>query len=232
MMPTISPGSTSSDTPCSACSRRRRRATSLDLEHLPGSAPASASLERRGVAAASAAADRRAAHEHRAHELGSGQQLLGRAVERISPFSMKTARSAMVSATLTRLLDEHDGRALSRGCARRASSSCSTTAGASPSDSSSIMQQARLHEQRLAEPDHLLLAAGQVAGALVEALAQDREERRAPRRDARVTYSSVAAVEPRGSTQVLLDRQRRERGRCRRASSRRRAARSRAAARG
>ena len=68
----------------------------------------------------------------------------------------------------------------SRMLGARSGSSCSTTTGARPSDSSSIMQQLRPDEERHAEGQHLLLAAGEVGRRVVEALRRAPGTARAP----------------------------------------------------
>ena len=80
---------------------------------------------------------------------------------RISPFSMKYAVSATVSATFT----DCSTRMIVVPCSRSSTisgSSCSTITGASPSDSSSIISSRGLRQERHAEREHLLLAAGEV----------------------------------------------------------------------
>ena len=95
--------------------------------------------------------------------------------KRTSPFSRNTARSASVMATFTDCSTSTTVVPPS-WMARTMPSSCSTTIGARPRLSSSIMQQLGPGDERLPEREHLLLAAGQVAGSLVPALAQHREE--------------------------------------------------------
>ena len=58
--------------------------------------------------------------------------------------------------------------------------SSSTRIGDSPSDGSSRMQQPRLRHQSAPDRQHLLLAAGQRAGALRAALGKPRENREHP----------------------------------------------------
>ena len=70
-------------------------------------------------------------------------------------------------------------------------------------------EQLRLGDERHAERQHLLLAAGEVAGHLVEALPQARERlEHVLGRLGQVL--GVAAVEPAGGAQVLGDGERRE----------------------
>ena len=64
---------------------------------------------------------------------------------------------------------------------RTASSSSWTTAGASPSDSSSMSSSLRPQQERLREREHLPLAAGERPGALAAALGRDAGTARAPR---------------------------------------------------
>ena len=107
-----------------------------------------------------------ALEEHRAQEVGPLEQLRGGPEKRISPFSMKYAVSATVRATFTdcstrmivvpcvlmlaqhreQLLDDHRRQAERQLVDH---------------------QQPRLGEERHAQREHLLLAAGQVGGRLV-----------------------------------------------------------------
>ena len=124
--------------------------------------------------------------------------------KRTRPFSMKTARSASVSATFT---------------------DCSTTttvmpAGVEPAHDVAqrgddhrreaqrqLVDQQHLgsQQQRRGERELLLLAAGQVAGELVAALGQDREQRRSPRPGPRAMRSRSARKVQRRETEVLVD---------------------------
>ena len=83
--------------------------------------------------------------------------------KRTSPFSMNTARSARVMATLT---DCSTSTTVvpPAWMARTIPSSCSTTIGARPRLQLVDEQQPRPGDERLAEGEHLLLAAGEVAG--------------------------------------------------------------------
>ena len=118
-----------------------------------------------------------AGDEHRAQDVGPVEQV-GRSgpVKRTSPFSMNTARSARLRATLT------DCSTMTivvprRWISRTTSSSWPTIVGARPSDSSSIMSSSGRVIERAAEGEHLLLAAGEVAGHLARPLLEDREQR-------------------------------------------------------
>ena len=100
-------------------------------------------------------------------------------VKRNSPFSMNTARSASRSATLidcstTTIVSPvvvdlvHDVDELADDRRRQAERQLVDE------------QQLRVGDERLADGEHLLLAAGEVAGELVDALGEPREHGRAP----------------------------------------------------
>ena len=135
MTPTISPGATSSDTSCTACTPPKRHTPQVDRAAAPG--PPSVGRARRATARAASPtrmAGRSAASSPAGARPGGGRGRLRRGgaaprnterrrsgrssrsaagpEKRTSPRSRNTARSATSSATFDRLLDEHERRAL------------------------------------------------------------------------------------------------------------------------
>src|ERR671910_427116 len=152
MKPRISPGRTSNDTPSSARTPPNRRATS----RTSSTGGPSATADWDAVAAAAASAAGAPTPSPRSRWLSPGRSgscarrntarsRSGRSnssaagpSNRTSPFSMKYARSATVSARLTDCSTRITVVPWSRSD-RTIPSSCPTTDGASPSDSSSII---------------------------------------------------------------------------------------------
>ena len=121
---------------------------------------------------------------------------------------MKYGRLGERERHVHRLLDEDDRRALRRAMlADDLGSSCSTTTGASPSDSSSIISSSGSDRNAMPEREHLLLAARQVGGRLVEALGAGpgtaRATRSTPRR-APCLVARGAATRRRGGSRATV----------------------------
>ena len=230
----------------SASTRRRGRAGSVAGRRAPFVVPfaVAARLDdrarsstrsrtrRRPIAARSSARACRVAAPSRNTERSTSGRSSSSAVgpwNRISPFSMKYAVSAIVSARFT----DCSTRMIVVPCAamsRTSGSSCSTIVGREAERQLVDHQQARLLDERHAEREHLLLAAREVAGRLVEPVAQDREQlEHVLGRLGHVLL--VLAVQPAREPEVLGDGQRREHALRRRAPARRRARRPRSAAR-
>ena len=131
-----------------------------------------------------------------------------RPLKRTSPFSKKTARSASCSATLT---DCSTTMMVvpAAWSSFTTSMSWATMVGARPSDSSSIIRTRGRHHQGHGQGQHLLLAAGEVAGLLVGPVIEDREELDHPLLGL-VDGPVVLADHPGAEPQVLVDGQGRE----------------------
>ena len=142
----------------------------------------------------------------------SGRRSSSRVVptNRTSPFSMNTARSAIVERDVHRLLDDDDRRARACGSRWTISSSCSTTAGARPSESSSIISSLRLRQERLREREHLLLAAGQRRRPARRRARAGSGRSRTTSRVELAAFARRPRTSQSPSTQVLPHRQRRE----------------------
>ena len=114
--------------------------------------------------------------------------------KRTSPFSMKYARSAMVSATFT----DCSTRMIVQPCVvdarARCSSSCSTIVGREAERQLVDDQQLGLGDERHAQRELLLLAAGQVAGHAGPSAPGGAGTRRAPRRCAPATSASSSSA--------------------------------------
>ena len=157
--------------------RRACRRRSWPLPAARRRAPASAGTV--GPTRAPSARRRRSSAPSRNTERSTSGRSSSSAVgpwKRISPFSMKYAVSAIVSARFTDCSTRMTVVPCVARCRARSASSCSTIVGREPERELVDHQQARLLDERHAEREHLLLAAGEVAGRLVEPVAQDREQ--------------------------------------------------------
>ena len=123
---------------------------------------------------------------------------------KIRPATITSWRSAIAVATARFCSTTRIARP-SRASAWNVSMSVSMIVGASPSDGSSMISSRGFAEQRAADREHLLLAAGELHAAVPAALGQPREEL-----VHRVGRPAVAASPRRGHPQVLVDRQRLE----------------------
>ena len=164
------------------------------------------SVPRRADVASSA----RTLEEHRSQHVGPLEQLGGRAVEPDLALLHEVRRLGDGERDVHRLLDEDDRGALARGARARCRAAGATTVGARPSDSSSIMSRRGWPMNAMPEREHLLLAAGQVAGRLVEPLAQDGEVAPAHARSPRDMRLSLRRCSQPASRRFSAHGQRRE----------------------
>ena len=129
----------------------------------------------RGAAAGHPRSAGRAAHEDRAHQVGAGQQLLGRAVEADLALLHEDRPVGDGEGDVEGLLDEQDRRA---GFVEPADDPEQLLDDGRRQPERELVdeQQRRRHQQRLRQPDHLLLATGQQACRLVEAFSEHGEQ--------------------------------------------------------
>ena len=128
--------------------------------------------------------------------------------KRTWPFSMKYARSRDGEGDVDGLLDEDDRRTALADLLDHGEQLLDDHRR-EPERQLVDHQQARLREERLGEGEHLLLATGEVAGVVVPALAQDREQvEHLVGRSTQV--GRVALEQPARDAQVVLDGQTRE----------------------
>ena len=115
-----------------------------------------------------------AADEHRAQDVGPFEQLGGRALKRTAPFSRNTARCASSMATLT---DCSTATIVvpAAWISRTFSHEHADDRGREAERELVDQHHLRLGDERHGERELLLFAAGQVAGELAAALAEDRE---------------------------------------------------------
>ena len=147
--------------------------------------------------------------EDRAQHVGAFEELGGRAVEPDLALLHEVRGLRDREREVHRLLDEDDRGSL-RGDVAHERQQLLDDRRREPERELVDHQEPRLLDEGHAEREHLLLAAGEVAGGLVEPVAQHGEELEhalGRRRDAFL----VLAVQPAREAQVLGDGQRRER---------------------
>ena len=150
-----------------------------------GSRPAPRLAMPSSGSSASAASARRSAaggagDEHRAQDVGPLEQLGGRALEAHLALLHEHGPLGQVEGHVDRLLDDHDRRAAAVDLAHDLEQLADDGRRQAERQLVDHEQLGPGHE-RAAEGEHLLLAAGEVAGHLARALLEDREERPRPR---------------------------------------------------
>ena len=169
----------------------------------PPSAPAAAATFRRTLRLGlrGGRAGGRAGDEHRAEDVGPVEQVLGRAGEAELALLHEHGAVGELQRDVDRLLDHHDGEA--GGVDRLHHVDELADHGGGQAERQLVDQEELgVGDERLAHGQHLLLAAGEVAGHLVDAVAQPREQ---------VEHALlglahrgvVLALEPAGEAQVV-----------------------------
>ena len=126
-----------------------------------------------------------ALEEHRAQQVGSLEQLGGRAVEPDLALLHEVGGLGDGQGQVHRLLDQDHRGALVADGLRRSGSSCSTTTGASPSDSSSISSSRGRARKAMPSASICCWPPDRLAAGSSMRCGQHRELGRAPRRCAR-----------------------------------------------